>query len=49
LFDEQMRKTLSDANRSARIVRRSGAAADHPQHPWLPESAYLKTLTLRLD
>ncbi len=49
LFEEQMRKTLSDANRSARIVRRSGAAADHPQHPWLPESAYLKTLTLQLD
>jgi len=49
LFDEQMRKTLSDANRTARILRRAGAAADHPTHPWLPESAYLKTLLLQLD
>ena len=49
LFDEQIRKTLSDANRSARILRRSGAAADHPRHPWLPESAYLKAQVLQLD
>ncbi|MDH3229781.1 MAG: class I SAM-dependent rRNA methyltransferase [Alphaproteobacteria bacterium] len=49
LFDEQMRKTLSDANRTARILRRSGAAADHPTHPWLPESGYLKALVLQLD
>ncbi len=49
LFDEQVRKTLSDASRSARILRRAGAAADHPTHPWLPESGYLKTLVLQLD
>jgi len=49
LFDEQIRRTLSDANRSARILRRAGAAPDHPMHPWLPESAYLKTLLLQLD
>jgi 23S rRNA (cytosine1962-C5)-methyltransferase len=49
LFDEQMRKTLSDANRTARILRRAGAAADHPTHPWLPESGYLKALVLQLD
>lgn len=40
---------LRNAGRSARIVRESGAAADHPVHPVLPESAYLKALTLALD
>jgi 23S rRNA (cytosine1962-C5)-methyltransferase len=49
LFDEQMRKTLADANRTARILRRAGAAPDHPLHPFLPESAYLKALVLQLD
>ena len=49
LFDEQMQKTLSDANRGARVLRRAGAAADHPMHPFLPESAYLKALVLQLD
>ncbi len=49
LFDEQLRKTLSDANRTARVLRRAGAAADHPTHPFLPESGYLKTLVLQLD
>jgi len=49
LFDEQIQKTLSDANRTARILRRSGAGPDHPTHPWLPESGYLKTLVLQLD
>jgi 23S rRNA (cytosine1962-C5)-methyltransferase len=49
LFDEQMRKTLTDANRSGRVLRRAGAAPDHPQHPFLPESAYLKALALQLD
>ena len=49
LFDEQMRKTLADANRSARVLRRAGAAPDHPTHPFLPESGYLKALVLQLD
>lgn len=49
LFDEQIRKTLADANRTARILRRAGAAADHPLHPFLPESGYLKAVALQLD
>ena len=49
VFDEQMRKTLSDANRTARVLRRAGAAPDHPTHPWLPESGYLKALVLQID
>jgi 23S rRNA (cytosine1962-C5)-methyltransferase len=49
MFDEQMRKTLADANRSARVLRRAGAAPDHPTNPFLPESGYLKSLALQLD
>ncbi len=40
---------LQDAGRSGRIVRMSGPAPDHPQHPHLPETAYLKALTIALD
>lgn len=49
LFDEQVRKTLSDTSRTARVLRRAGADADHPTHPWLPESGYLKSVVLQLD
>lgn len=49
LFDEQLRKGLEEARRSGRMLRRAGAAPDHPVHPWLPETAYLKTVALQLD
>ena len=49
LFAEQVRRGLRDAERSGRILLSSGAALDHPVHPALPESAYLKALTLQLD
>ncbi|HJU17633.1 MAG TPA: class I SAM-dependent rRNA methyltransferase [Stellaceae bacterium] len=48
-FAEAVRRGLADAGRGARILREAGAAPDHPIHPALPESAYLKTLTLALD
>ncbi len=48
-FAEAVRRGLADAGRSGRIVRAAGADADHPIHPDLPETAYLKTLTLALD
>jgi 23S rRNA (cytosine1962-C5)-methyltransferase len=48
-FAEAVRRGLGDAGRSARIIRFAGADADHPIHPSLPETAYLKTLTLALD
>ena len=38
-----------DAGRGGRILRQSGAGPDHPVHPALPETAYLKALTLALD
>jgi 23S rRNA (cytosine1962-C5)-methyltransferase len=48
-FAETVRRGLGDAGRSSRILRVAGADADHPIHPALPETAYLKTLTLALD
>lgn len=48
-FAEQVRRGLHDARREGRIVRVAGAGPDHPVHPALPESAYLKTLVLALD
>ncbi len=49
LFAEQVRRGLRDAERSGRILRSSGAALDHPVHPGLPETAYLKAMVLQLD
>ncbi|WIM11367.1 class I SAM-dependent rRNA methyltransferase [Enhydrobacter sp.] len=49
LFAEQVRRGLRDGERTGRILRSSGAALDHPVHPNLPETAYLKALTLQLD
>jgi 23S rRNA (cytosine1962-C5)-methyltransferase len=49
LFAEQVRRGLADARRSGRILRTVGAAADHPVHPHLPESAYLKGQLLQID
>jgi 23S rRNA (cytosine1962-C5)-methyltransferase len=49
LFAEQVRRGLRDAERTGRILLGSGAALDHPVHPNLPESAYLKALILQLD
>jgi len=49
LFAEQVRRGLRDAGRTGRVLRTAGAAPDHPVHPWLPESAYLKCQVLQLD
>jgi len=48
-FTEAVRHGLADAGRAGRILRSAGAGADHPVHPALPETAYLKALTLALD
>jgi 23S rRNA (cytosine1962-C5)-methyltransferase len=40
---------LARAGRSARLIRQSGAGLDHPVHPMLPETAYLKALTYAVD
>ena len=48
-FAEAVRRGLADAGRAGRILRVAGADADHPIHPALPETAYLKTLTLAVE
>lgn len=48
-FQTECALGLSRAGRTARLVRAAGAAADHPVHPHLPETAYLKSLTYQLD
>ena len=49
LFAEEVRRGLAEAQRGGRILRAAGAGPDHPVHPFLPETAYLKSLTLMLD
>jgi 23S rRNA (cytosine1962-C5)-methyltransferase len=48
-FDEQVARGLEDADRPARILFEGGAGLDHPVHPALPETAYLKASLLQLD
>jgi 23S rRNA (cytosine1962-C5)-methyltransferase len=48
-FADSVRRGMHDAGREGRILLSSGAAADHPVHPFLPESAYLKAQLLALD
>ncbi len=49
LFAEEVAHGLSDARRTGRLIRTSGAGPDHPVHPALPESAYLKAQVFALD
>ncbi len=48
-FLDEVRRGLDRAGRSGRFIRAAGAGPDHPVHPWLPETAYLKTLVAELD
>jgi len=48
-FQEECAIGINRAGRVARLIRASGASADHPMHPMLPESAYLKGLLYALD
>jgi 23S rRNA (cytosine1962-C5)-methyltransferase len=40
---------LKAAGRSAQLIHSAGAAPDHPVHPALPQTAYLKFLVYRLN
>jgi 23S rRNA (cytosine1962-C5)-methyltransferase len=40
---------LARAERQGRLIRQAGAGVDHPVHPMLPETAYLKTLVYALE
>ncbi len=48
-FAVEVRQGVSAAERSARILVSGGAGPDHPVHPQLPESAYLKWQLLMLN
>jgi 23S rRNA (cytosine1962-C5)-methyltransferase len=48
-FLSEVNKGIGQAGRAARVLAQSGADMDHPIHPLLPESAYLKGLLLALD
>ena len=49
LFAAQVSLAILRARREARIVDTGAAVPDHPVHPSLPESAYLKSLLLNLS
>jgi len=48
-FAEAVWRGVAEAGRGARILRNAGAGPDHPVHPAVPETAYLKTMTIALD
>ena len=48
-FAAEVARGLSRAGRMGRLLRRAGAGPDHPVHPLLPESAYLKAQAFQLD
>ena len=48
-FREASLRGVGRAGRSAQIVATGGAGPDHPVHPHLAETSYLKAVFLRLD
>ena len=48
-FAAEVARGLQQARRSGRILAAAGAGPDHPLHPALPETAYLKWQLLQLD
>lgn len=49
LFHNEVWAGIKAAGRGGRLLDQRGAACDHPVHPGLPETAYLKCLTFMLD
>jgi 23S rRNA (cytosine1962-C5)-methyltransferase len=48
-FAQEVTAGIRAAGRGARLLYQAGAAPDHPVHPALPETAYLKCLAFALD
>ena len=48
-FAEAVRQGINDVGRTARLLHTGFAGPDHPVHPALPESAYLKAQVLAID
>ncbi len=49
LFRQAVLGGVRQAGREAEILSETGASADHPRHPLLPQSEYLKAILLRLN
>jgi 23S rRNA (cytosine1962-C5)-methyltransferase len=49
VFAAEVAAGLAAAGRHGRILVAGGAGPDHPVHPWLPETAYIKYQILQLD
>ncbi|WP_035704930.1 class I SAM-dependent rRNA methyltransferase [Niveispirillum irakense] len=49
LFHQEVARGLGEAGRQGRILRFAGAGPDHPVHPLLPETQYLKAMAFALD
>ncbi len=47
-FAAAIAEGLHRARREARILATTGAGPDHPVHPMLPESAYLKAQVIQV-
>jgi 23S rRNA (cytosine1962-C5)-methyltransferase len=47
-FNRAVQDGVKKAGRQAAILRQTGAAGDHPKHPHLPQSEYLKGLLVRV-
>ena len=47
-FTECMRG-LTEAGKTGRVILQAGAGPDHPIHPHLPETAYLKMIVCQID
>ena len=48
-FAAECAQGIQRTSRRATLIRQAGAGPDHPVHPLLPESAYLKALVYALD
>lgn len=48
-FRKAVEAGITKSNRRFQLVRKAGADKDHPIHPQLPETQYLKSLAYRLD
>lgn len=48
-FFEEVTRGVAQTGRAARVLWSHGAGPDHPVHPMLPESRYLKVLVLQVD
>ena len=48
-FASECAAGIVKSGRTASLIHSAGAGADHPVHPMLPETAYLKALVYALD